>query len=77
LRYLHRERVIARDLSVFVEFPQAYRYAGLPRSISWEEVERVLAGIDRRSGCGKRDYAMLLLLATYWTACRGSRRPHA
>jgi integrase/recombinase XerD len=25
----------------------------------------VLAGVDRRAPCGKRDYAMLLLLATY------------
>ncbi len=65
LRYLHREGVLLRDLSSLVEFPQSYRHAGVPRSISWEQVEQVLAGIDRRSGCGKRDYAMLLLLATY------------
>ncbi len=25
----------------------------------------MLAGVDRRSACGKRDYAMLLLLSTY------------
>src|SRR5215472_19237888 len=65
LRYLNREGVIAKDLSSLVEFPQSYRHAGVPRSISWEQVERVLAGIDRRSAAGKRDYAMLLLLATY------------
>src|SRR3974377_1191626 len=33
--------------------------------MSWEQVEQVLASIDRRSASGKRDYAMLLLLATY------------
>lgn len=65
LRYLHREGVIARDLSPLVEFPQAYRHAGLPRSISWDQVEQVLAAVDRRAVCGKRDYAMLVLLATY------------
>jgi site-specific recombinase XerD len=65
LRYLNREGVIAKDLSSLVEFPQSYRHAGVPRSISWEQVERVLAGIDRRSVSGKRDYAILLLLATY------------
>lgn len=65
LRYLNREGVIAKDLSSLVEFPQSYRHAGIPRSISWEQVERVLAGVDRRSASGKRDYAMLLLLATY------------
>ena len=57
--------MIAKDLSSLVEFPQSYRHASVPRSISLEQIERVLAGIDRRSGSGKRDYAMLLLLATY------------
>jgi integrase/recombinase XerD len=65
LRYVHREGVLAKDLSSLVEFPLAYRHASVPRSISWEQVEQVLAGIDRRSVSGKRDYAMLLLLATY------------
>lgn len=65
LRYLHREGVLAKDLSAVIEFPQSYRLSGVPRSIAWTEVEQVLASIDRRTPCGKRDYAMLLLLATY------------
>ena len=65
LRYAHRQGVLGRDLSGTVEWPQAYRLATLPRSISWAEVERVLAGVDRRTPCGKRDYAILLLLVVY------------
>ena len=65
LRYGHRQGVLTKDLSSLVAFPQSYRNASIPRSISWEQVEQVLAGIDRRSVCGRRDYAMLLLLATY------------
>lgn len=65
LRYLHREGVMRKDFSSLVEFPQSYRHAGIPRSITWEQVEQVLASIDRRSVSGKRDYAMMLLLATY------------
>ncbi len=65
LRYLHREGVIVKDLSPLVEFPQHFRHSGIPRSISWDQVERVLAGIDRRSSSGKRDFAMLGMLATY------------
>ena len=65
LRYIHREGVIAKDLSPLVEFPQHFRQSGIPRSISWEQVERVLAGIDRRSPSGKRDFVMLAMLATY------------
>lgn len=57
--------MLAKDLSAFVEFPQSYRLSSIPRSIGWDQVERVLAGVDRRSACGKRDYAMLLLLAVY------------
>jgi integrase/recombinase XerD len=65
LRYLFREKVIAKDLSQTVEGPKKYRLASIPRSISWPEVERMLAVVDRRSAVGKRDYAILLLLVTY------------
>jgi integrase/recombinase XerD len=65
LRYAHRERVIARDLSGAVEGPQIYRLADIPRSITWEEVGQVLAGVERRTPCGKRDWAILMLLVTY------------
>jgi integrase/recombinase XerD len=65
VRYLHREAVLSKDWSALIEFPQSFRNSGIPRSIPWEQVERVLAGIDRRSVSGKRDYAMLLLLCMY------------
>jgi integrase/recombinase XerD len=65
LRYAHREGLVGSDLSKAVEWPQVYRLSSIPRSISWTDVERVLAGVDRRTACGKRDYAILLLLVTY------------
>jgi site-specific recombinase XerD len=65
LRYAHREGAVGRDLSTTVEWPQVYRLASIPRSISWTEVGNVLAGVDRRTPCGRRDYAILLLLVTY------------
>jgi integrase/recombinase XerD len=65
LRYAHREGFVERDLSNTVEWPQVYRLSSLPRSITWAEVERVLDGVDQRTPCGKRDYAILLLLVTY------------
>ena len=65
LRYAYREGVIGSDLSKTLEWPQVYRLSSIPRSISWTEVGRVLAGVDRRTACGKRDYAILLLLVTY------------
>lgn len=65
LRYACREGLVGRDLSEAVEWPQAYRLSSIPRSISWSEVGEVLDGVDRRTACGKRDYALLLLLVTY------------
>lgn len=65
LSYLHRERLIARDLSRSVQAPKCYRLSGVPRSISWSDVQKMLEGVDRRTGMGKRDYAILLLLVTY------------
>jgi integrase/recombinase XerD len=65
LRYAHREGLLARDLSSAVGWPQVYRLATIPRSISWEDVNKVLSGVDRRTRCGRRDYAMLLLLVVY------------
>ena len=70
LRYARREGVLSRDLAEAVEWPQAYRLSTLPRSISWEDVGRVLALPDRRTPCGKRDYAIMLLLATYGLRAR-------
>jgi len=65
LSYLHREGIIKRNLGSAVESPRKYQLSSLPRSISWEEVRLMLETVDRRTALGKRDYAILLLLATY------------
>jgi integrase/recombinase XerD len=65
LRYLHREGLIKQDFSRLVEHPQSYRLSSVPRSITWDEVRRMLEVVDRRMPVGKRDYAILLLLVTY------------
>ncbi len=70
LRYAHRQGLLAADLSKAVEWPTACRLAGIPRSISWAEAGRVLGAVDRRTACGKRDYAILLLLVTYGLRAR-------
>jgi integrase/recombinase XerD len=70
LRYLHRERLIVRDLSPIVEAAPCYRLAHLPRSITVEDVRKLLDSIDRRPVLGRRDYAMLLLLVTYGLRAR-------
>jgi integrase/recombinase XerD len=70
LSYLHREGLIARDLSAAVESPRHYRLSQIPRCISWDEVRMMLDVVDRRGPVGKRDYAILLLLVTYGLRAR-------
>lgn len=65
LRYLHRQGILAADLSRALPRGRTYKQAAIPRAIPWSDVERVLASVDRRSAGGKRDYAVLMLLATY------------
>ena len=61
LRYLH-VRGLCRDLSAAVPAVAGHRHARLPKHIPWKEVEQLLKSCDRRSGVGRRDYAILLLL---------------
>lgn len=65
LRYLRRQGVITSDLSRAVPRGRTYKQAAIPRAIPWSDIERILASVDRRSACGKRDYAVLMLFATY------------
>ena len=70
LRYAHRQRILASDLSDAVGWPQVYRLSNVPRSISWDDVNRVLASVERRTVAGRRNYAILLLLVTYGLRAR-------
>ncbi len=70
LQYLRREGLLERDISKLVEIPQRYRLADIPRSISWEAVQKVLDQPDRRTIVGRRDFAMLLLMVTYGLRAR-------
>jgi integrase len=35
------------------------------RALPWEDVQRILRAIDRSTRCGRRDYALLLMMSTY------------
>ncbi len=63
LRFLFLSGRIARDISPSVPTVRKYRQAVPPAFLSPEEVERVLAETDRSISTGRRDYAILLLLA--------------
>lgn len=70
LRYLHREDILTADLGRSVPRSRTYQQSAIPRAIEWSDVERLLTSIDRRSVVGKRDYAILILLASYGLRAR-------
>jgi integrase/recombinase XerD len=70
LRYVHREQLVARDLSLVAQAAPCYRLAHVPRSITAEDVRRMLDAVDRDTVLGRRDYAMLRLLVTYGLRAR-------
>jgi integrase/recombinase XerD len=70
LRHAHGEGLLQRDISKQVEVPQHYRLADIPRSISWDAVQKMFDQVDRRTLAGRRDYAMLLLMVTYGLRAR-------
>jgi integrase len=48
-----------------IDTPRLYRLEQLPRALSWDMVKALLRSIDTMSAIGLRDFAMLLLIATY------------
>jgi integrase/recombinase XerD len=65
LRFLSSRDDVARGLDSSIDTPRQYRGERLPRALPWETVQALLAAIDRTTPMGRRDYAMLLLIATY------------
>ena len=66
LRYLYGRRQVATDFSGMVIGPRIYELESIPSALRAEEVLRVLEVTrEDRSPVGLRDYAILMLLATY------------
>jgi site-specific recombinase XerD len=63
LRYVFAQEQTAVDLSAAVPAGPAGRSSCVPRYLSPADVEKVLATCDLATGGGRRDHAMLLLLA--------------
>jgi integrase/recombinase XerD len=63
LRFLFLRGVTPRDLSPAVPLVRTYRQSTVPAVLAPEEVESILSSTDRSTPRGRRDYAILLLLA--------------
>jgi site-specific recombinase XerD len=62
-RFLFLRGEIATDLGAAVPTVADWRLSSVPKSIEPQQVERLLKSCDRRTATGRRDYAVLLLLA--------------
>jgi len=63
LRYARYCNAIKRDLACAVPSAPCWVMTSIPRAIPPEHARRALACCDRRKSVGRRDYAILLLLA--------------
>jgi len=62
-RYLVYRGYIVDDLAAAVPSVRSWRFGPLPDHLPPPKIQRVLDGCDRTTAIGKRDYAVLLLLA--------------
>jgi site-specific recombinase XerD len=63
LQYLWQRGEIASDLAACVPSVSRWSFSTLPKSLTPDEVQQVLDHNDRQTATGRRDYAILLLLA--------------
>jgi integrase/recombinase XerD len=63
LRYARYQDFIRSDLAACVPCVADWSVASIPKGLPIEHVKRVLASCNRGSAIGRRDYAILLLLA--------------
>jgi integrase/recombinase XerD len=63
LRFLHVEGLIIAPLAQAVPTPAGWAGASLPKALKPADLAAVLGSCDRSSGVGRRDYAVLVLLA--------------
>lgn len=63
LRFLHLRGLIAWPLADAVPSTASWRLSGLPRALEPEQLAALLSSCDRGSSTGRRDYAVLVMLA--------------
>ena len=62
-RFLFQKGELQADLAASVPTVANWRLSTVPKYLTPKEVERLLKACDRRTAVGRRDYAILLLLA--------------
>ena len=63
LRFLYLDGQIATPLAAAVPSAACWQLAALPRALSQADLARIIDSCDRRTVAGRRDYAIIMLLA--------------
>src|SRR5664279_2909365 len=63
LRFARYRGDIDKDLAACVPAVANWKLSTIPRALPPDQVELVLASVDRKTAVGRRDYAILLILA--------------
>ncbi len=63
LRFLHAQGEVRKDLTVAIPTVRRWTQPGIPRTLAPAEVNQILDAPDRATATGRRDHAILLLLA--------------
>lgn len=63
LRYARYRGDVSLDLGAAVPIVANWSMPSIPRAIGEQQVRQLLASLDRRTAIGRRDYAVVLLLA--------------
>ena len=64
-RYASRRNWCMPGLAETIQSPRIYSMAGLPEGPSWEQTQRLIAGLNTERASHIRDRAIILLLAVY------------
>jgi len=65
LRFLYATGRVRHDIAPSVAPPRYRAWERPPRAMPWDDVRAILHSVDRSSRVGRRDYALLLMMAAY------------
>jgi site-specific recombinase XerD len=65
LKFMATKGVVQPSLETQIDSPRCFRGERLPRALSWKSVKTLLRSVNRKTIKGRRDYAILLMIATY------------
>lgn len=65
LRFLYSSSHIYHDLALVIDGPKIRQNECPPRALPWVDVRKILNGINKSSRKGRRDFALLLMMAVY------------